>query len=420
MTNEIDELIWRVLDGCASSDEIRFLLEWVKRDENNRSHFYQLKKIWNIASGPKLSRDRKSKELKRFLNFMQRASGGPNHFFHFIRWAKYAAILVISLGISLHYILRQEVRDENGMGVIASDTIRHGEARAILTMADGETVLLQRYQPIDIQLGGQIRVSGSGKSISYEDFSGSTTSGDSSSMFSDVCTLFPSNGEEGSGRIFGSICHEIYVPRCGEYQLQLSDGTRVYLNAKSKLRYPVCFTGSTREVELDGEAYFVVAKDVTRRFIVHTSKMVVSVLGTEFNISAYADEVFLTTTLVNGSVQVNTSGVKESFRLKPNEQFSLNKENQEMTVMPVDVSSFTAWKEGMFCFRDVKLEDITRTIERWYDVEVIYEDEEVKELEFGFNMSRNETIDPLLRVFEINGKVKIEREGKRLKLSKGR
>ena len=214
--------------------------------------------------------------------------------------------------------------------------------------------------------------------------------------------------------------NEMRVPKGGEYQLKLSDGTLVYLNSETTIRYPVSFSGKTREVELTGEAYFEVSPDAEKPFIVNTDFYGIRVLGTRFNVSSYAGGGKVHTTLVEGAVAITGIVPGEEIRLKPNEQFSYDPVSREAAVNTVDVSYSTAWKDGKFRFRDERLEEIMRMIERWYDVEIKYVDEEVKEFRFGFNLERDETIDRLLRIFEQNGKIMIQTSGKVLKIRRGR
>lgn len=214
--------------------------------------------------------------------------------------------------------------------------------------------------------------------------------------------------------------NEVIVPKGGEYQLVLSDGTLVYLNSMTKVRFPERFSEKCREVEVCGEAFFEVTKNKDVPFIVKTGAYEITVLGTKFNVTAYADEHVITTTLVEGAVSISGKCIGEARTLRPNEQLVLDQTSGGVEVRKVDVNYYTAWKDGMFRFRDVRLEEIMRVVERWYDMTVVYEDESVKDLHFGFNMSRLETIEPLLNIFELNGKIKITKEGKVLKIKRGR
>ena len=277
---------------------------------------------------------------------------------------------------------------------MASHTIEPGGAKASLILSTGDVVDLAATSGA-IRVNDGMVIQNCGNMLSYQDTAGKVPT---DSLIYNVVT----------------------VPKGGEYQLVLSDGTQVYLNSMTRIRYPVRFTGDTRDVELEGEAYFEVARDEEKPFVVRTACYDVTVLGTRFNVTAYRDEVFTSTTLVQGAVAVSGKGITGSKRLHADERLVLDKATGGVKVEKVDVSYYTAWKDGKFRFRDVRLEEIMRIVERWYDVTVEYDSDEVKDFRFGFNMSRHETIEPLLRVFELNGKVKIERNGKVLKVKRGR
>ena len=214
-----------------------------------------------------------------------------------------------------------------------------------------------------------------------------------------------------------SRMNRLDVPQGAEYHLVLSDGTRVWMNARSRLVYPVAF-GDTREVELEGEAYFEVTRDENRPFIVHAGQVAVKVLGTEFNVSNYPENEDVQTTLIKGKVQVTLSENMDGYTLHPGEQVVYNKESGEVTVANVDVSYVTAWREGRLRFRDRPLKEIMDFISRWYDVDVVYEDEVVKNYLFGCNFNRHVTVTPLLELFQSTGTVRFEVVGKKIIVKK--
>lgn len=160
------------------------------------------------------------------------------------------------------------------------------------------------------------------------------------------------------------------TPRKGQYQAILPDGTKVWLNAESSLRYLTAFTGSERRVEVKGEAYFEVVHNAEQPFIVETASQQVKVLGTEFNINSYDNEPSTVTTLITGSVELIRKKDKTIKKLKPEQQASLGADN--FTVSAVDIRPFVAWKEGEFRFKDTPLHEALRQIERWYDVKIDY------------------------------------------------
>ena len=204
------------------------------------------------------------------------------------------------------------------------------------------------------------------------------------------------------------------IPRGGEYSLTLSDGTVVYMNADSKLRFPVKFDRNLRMVELEGEAYFKVQRNEKVPFIVKTSQISVQVLGTEFNVSAYAEDLVIQTTLVSGAVKVFSEDEKESVILRPGEQAEFSRITHEIQLETVDVSYVTAWKDGRLRFQEKPLFEIMKNVARWYDVEIIYEDEEVKYYPFGCNFNRMATIESLLQIFEATGTIETRVQGRKI------
>ena len=197
-----------------------------------------------------------------------------------------------------------------------------------------------------------------------------------------------------------------------------ADGTLVCLNARSKLRFPVQFSGITRKVELEGEGYFQVVRNEEMPFVVSASGVNITVLGTEFNVSNYPENEDVQTTLIKGKVQVTLSENMDGYTLHPGEQVVYNKESGEVTVVNVDVSYVTAWREGRLRFRDRPLKEIMDFISRWYDVDVVYEDEVVKNYLFGCNFNRHVTVTPLLELFQSTGTVRFEVVGKKIIVKK--
>ncbi len=205
--------------------------------------------------------------------------------------------------------------------------------------------------------------------------------------------------------------NKVTIPRGGEYRLELSDGTRVWLNAETELRFPVHFSGDTREVYLKGEAYFEVKKDREHAFFVHTSMGVVKVLGTSFNVRDYPDEQEVVTTLEAGKIAYHSESPGEEVTLQPGYQV-MDKKLNPLEVRKVDPLQYTGWREGKYVFEDVALEDIMRTLARWYDIEVVYADPAVKGLHFTGDLERYGSINVFLNFIETGGDVKFKTEGK--------
>ncbi len=207
------------------------------------------------------------------------------------------------------------------------------------------------------------------------------------------------------------------TPRGGMYQVKLADGTVVWLNAGSVLRYPVEFTGTRRTVELLGEAYFEVARNEKQPFVVYAGEQVVNVLGTAFNINAYEDEEAIKTTLVSGSVELfsnvfdATFGERQTVVLNPGQQAV--QRGGSMQVIQVDVKDHMAWKNGRFVFYGVSLPVVIRQIERWYDVTFEY-DKLPDNIEVWGGISRNVMLSEILEAIEMNTTLEIKQQGRRV------
>lgn len=197
--------------------------------------------------------------------------------------------------------------------------------------------------------------------------------------------------------------HTIKIPKGGEYSLSLSDGTKVWLNAETEFRFPANFTGNERRVYLKGEAFFQVAKDESQPFIVQANGMNTKVLGTSFNISAYPDDEYIHTTLIEGSVFVNEeiSGLGQSAMLKPSEQAYINLgDTIQLKVHEVDPGMYAAWVDGKFVFKNTSLDEVLKKFSRWYNVEVFYENEKVKSQTFTGIIPRFENCETILQLME--------------------
>ena len=188
------------------------------------------------------------------------------------------------------------------------------------------------------------------------------------------------------------------VPYGAEYNLRLPDGTKIYLNAGSSLRYPDQFSGETREIFLTGEAYFEVAPDSLHPFIVHTAEVAVRVLGTSFNVNAYPERETVAATLVEGSVQVNYKAGQQVIR--PGMQLVYDKQNGKAEVSAVDTEVYTSWKDGYYYFKREPLENIMEVLSRWYDLNVFYHNQDLKRMEFGGRLKRYDDISYLLKKME--------------------
>jgi transmembrane sensor len=271
---------------------------------------------------------------------------------------------------------------------IASQVIRPIGDRARLTLADGSTVNLDDVKDGLITEDGKTKIDKQRAQLVYK-----TPALPKASPVVSYNTLT--------------------TPRGGMYAVTLSDGTRVWLNASSSLRYPTVFSGDVREVDLTGEAYFEVARNPSQPFRVLVNGMAVNVLGTHFNVMAYDDEPAIATTLLEGAVKVDYQG--HSTALAPGQQSLLARAGGNVQVKEVDVDETVAWKNGVFQFRSEDIKSVMRKIARWYDVDVRY----VGEIEDHFTgaVHRDANVSTLLSDMELTHKVHFHIVGRTILVS---
>ena len=208
------------------------------------------------------------------------------------------------------------------------------------------------------------------------------------------------------------------IPRGGQFTVQLSDGTKVWLNSETKIKYPISFVdGNTRRVELIyGEAYFDVSSSTDHKgskFMVLNKSQEIEVLGTEFNVKAYRDEDFVYTTLVEGSVHVNLDNTTQE--LLPNQKLSLDVNSSTMIVSNVDVFNEISWKDGIFSFEEESLQNIMKVLSRWYDVQVTFENNDLKNEEFIGLLRKDQSLNKIIKTIKDFGIIKsYEFNGKQL------
>ncbi|WP_455785081.1 FecR domain-containing protein [Butyricimonas faecihominis] len=204
--------------------------------------------------------------------------------------------------------------------------------------------------------------------------------------------------------------HTLAVPVGGEYHFTLADGTRVWVNSASEVRFPNCFSGGKREIYVKGEVYLEVARDEKHPFVVHAGENEVRVLGTRFNLTAYPDEQKVITTLVEGSVEFRNN--QSSIRLKPGEQSVLDQETNNLEKQKVEVSIYTSWVSGTYEYERMPLSDITRQLSRWYDVQFVYETTEFSNHPFTGVVKRDQSLEEVLSIIEKTTNIKFKISGR--------
>lgn len=207
----------------------------------------------------------------------------------------------------------------------------------------------------------------------------------------------------------------ISTPRGGEYQITLADGTKVWLNAASSIRFPTAFRGADRQVQISGEVYFEVAHNAAKPFKVTAGSSAIEVLGTHFNVNAYDDEVQVRTSLIEGSVKVfavDETDQQQMKILQPGQQARMNKKGRINVVNNIDTEEVMAWKNGLFVFKSTDLSAIMRQLSRWYDVEINYKTN--VGMQFTGQITRNNNVSKVLEMLELTGEVKFKVEGKQV------
>lgn len=315
---------------------------------------------------------------------------GPQLRRSFPLWKKMmvaATILMIS-GIGL-YFYNQHLTSLSSPKTEIFNDVKPGSNQAVLTLANGKRIILNASVEGEIaeQSGISIKKTAEGQLIYTLSDAGTTASIGTAAAFNTIET-----------------------PKGGQYQINLPDGTRVWLNAASSLKYPVRFDGKERKVSLQGEGYFEVAKDKHKPFKVSSGGQELEVLGTHFNINSYADEPSSKTTLLEGAVRLSPHGGQDLV-LIPGQQAVLA--SGRMKVGMVDPEEVMAWKNGNFVFNDEGLESIMRKISRWYDVELSYQ-RKPSDLTFTGVVSRSKNISAVLNALDKTGKVHFKVEGKKV------
>lgn len=365
----VSELIHKRQLGIISSEETVELEKWLAEAESHQVVYEQICNRKNFE-GEYLSRKKISAEVvwARIEKLERRKRR-----VRVVYWSA-AAVLLMFLAIGVRLFVHPE---NSGVVPVARslnyDSIRSGERKAVLQLSDGQRIVLQ---------GAEVRLRTEVAAIRQVDH-------ELRYIADSVPALERMN--------------VLTTPKGGEFNVVLSDGTRVWLNAGSQLTFPEVFVGNVRQVKLQGEAYFEVAKLQARPFIVKTSQMDIKVLGTHFNVKAFPEDGRTTATLAEGAVELYAGGY--SVALRPDQQGEYLAGREGVNVREVDAGDYTAWKDGKFVFRRERLESILEVVARWYNVEVFYQNQETKDILFSGKMDRYGHVRELLDMIEKTEKV---------------
>jgi ferric-dicitrate binding protein FerR (iron transport regulator) len=301
-------------------------------------------------------------------------------------WLKVAAVLVLCAGVVFF-------TTQTKKGELLAD-VAPGGNKAILTLADGSKVLL------DSAVNGKI-IKQSGVMVSKA---------------ADGQLVYTIQERVVHGEPKKMLTNTVSTPRGGQYQINLPDGTRVWLNAASELKFPLSFAGlKERRVSLTGEAYFEVKKNAAKPFIVASDQQVVQVLGTHFNVNSYKDDANTKTTLLEGAVKVQSlkGGSPGEAILKPGQQARIGNASSTISVATVDPLAEIAWKKGQFFFENEPIENIMKEVSRWYDVDIVYKDDFAGKTVWG-SVTRYGNVSKVLSILELTGGIHFKIEGRRI------
>lgn len=366
----ISLLICKSIIGTITTDEQQVLDEWRRRNDYNESVYQRLTDVNRLQI--EYHRHRLTDTARPLAEMKKRLGIGER------RWplrAVAAAVVGLLVGVSAWLFMQRQVEISQKDRVAAVTEISAGSTKALLTLANGETLELTD----DTQKNQELLSDAQSPSL------------DSTPHVSEQV---------------------LTTPRGGEFRITLEDSTEVWLNADSRLTYPETFDDNQRRVTLEGEAYFKVAKDATKPFVVVSGSQEVRVYGTEFNVCAYSDEKDIRTTLVEGSISLRPiNGNQSELMLTPGKQAIFDKAEETARVVSVDTEVITSWRTGVFVFEGQTMEQIIHSLSRWYDFDYEFRDAATAQTIFMGSIPKYSSFREVCDIFHKLGGVKLCQEG---------
>ncbi len=375
------ELIIKKLNNQLSSEEEIIFTEWYNSDTRHREYFNKIRKTQYKNFEP-LERKLAWSLVSRRLNLKK-----PIPYRKLAIVASFIALIGLVSYFNLNKYNSASICEPTYEPEIATILIEQGKGKAILTLGNGTDVVLTNkgYQNQNIKSNGSELIYDSYNSDSVE--------------------------EE-------IVYNYLSVPRGGEFFVQLSDGTKVWLNSDSKLKFPVKFIGNSREVELVyGEAYFEVSSSILHQgasFIVRNQNQTIEVLGTEFNLKAYIEDKSIVTTLVEGEVSLWNSEMTNVKYLSPSQQATFSLKTNKLNIEIVNTNDATAWRNGILRFQNKSLKDIMFSLSRWYDLEVDFEDSAIEQQKFNGIFRKTQEIENILESIQKTEVATFQKDGKKI------
>lgn len=367
MKEDIDDVLTKFLGKAPLTEEEKQLLEeWEHISSRNK----QIGKIMRKLNSQKRILDKHQQQDAAFVK-VERRVRQTRRKRQLTFWSSCAAAIILFIGFYFTFRLGNTPKEEATINQTYISGLSTDRPAAELILPDGKKRLLSQEKTTVI------------------------LSDSNREMRTDKQTLIVASNDI---IVREPEYYTMNVPYGAEYNLKLPDGTKIYLNAGSSLRYPDQFSGETREIFLTGEAYFEVAPDSLHPFIVHTAEVAVRVLGTSFNVNAYPDGKWIKTTLVQG--QIETRCGEKSFIMKPGTQVAYNKETGKAECIPVNTRQYTSWKNGYYDFEDMPLGELMQIFTRWYNVKIEFAKPELEDMKFSGRLKRYDDLHPLFEMLE--------------------
>ena len=367
------EIIWKKLNHTTTENDEILLTQWLNETSDHQKYLDKAIRYYREGSGFGDS----AAETEEAWKALKKELLKNNQ--HNFRWIiSLAAAAVVTIFLVITFLFPGKKIDVKPIVSNEMELIKPGSNKATLILDDGSVYELGSSKNLKLAEGGS-EIKSEGNKLQY-------------------------TGNEATNKEVKY--NTLSIPRGGEFFLQLADGTKIWLNSETVLRYPVKFDGKERKVELTGEAFFEVARNEKVPFFVESGEQLIKVLGTEFNISSYEEDPLIYTTLIRGSVEIFIKNKPEvKLKLVPDEQSSVSKFDLLISKKRVDPYQYIAWKEGRFVFEDQNLGEIMKTLSKWYDVDIVFAREELKAMRFTGNLQRYSNFGDVLKKIQKTNEV---------------
>lgn len=392
LPENIGVLLEKYLAGTITPEEKIILNEWYHSFDDSKAEL----KVDDDENEQALA-DRIRQRLASSIRYEVDSRQPKSHRLGRKLAAAVMIMILFSLGAYLIFSTKSSQKDlvkTHPVEVKINNEIVPGGNKAVLTLADGSTIILDSATNGTISQQGNIKVQKLKNGLLAYTINGKQVTQNDEAFYNTITT-----------------------PRGGQYQVTLADGTKVWLDAASSIRFPVVFTGNERSVVITGEAYFEVAKNKAMPFKVKARSAEIEVLGTHFNVNAYDDETSIKATLLEGKVKISVPSISDQATkyLAPGEQAAINKDGKILVSDHADTEEAVAWKNGRFQFKSADLKSILRQISRWYDVDIIYQGN--VNLHFTGQLNRNLNVTKVFETLSLTNEVHFKTEGRRIIVS---